>query len=350
MSLHAMRLSVPASLHGVQDHFHAQGWTDGLPVVPPTPELVEEMVRGSGLPPDMVLGRMPPSMNRATVERIAINAVMAGCLPVYMPVIVAAIRALLDPVFNLAGVQCTTHPVAPFLLVNGPVRAGIGLNSGANAFGQGSRANATIGRAVRLVLMNVGGGIPGQTDMATLGSPCKFAFCAGENEERSPWEPFHVSRGFAASASAVTVHAAEGPHNVQDHASDTAGELLQTIADTMNTTGSNNVGTARSQMMVILAPEHARILAAHGLSRRDVSVELHGRMRLSMDRLGSRLKLWYRSRRAPLDVGPEVAEVNYLAGPDQILVAVIGGHGLHSAVIPSFGDTSNVVTQEVTDV
>ncbi len=339
MPLQASVLHVDASPAGMQDYFEAQGWTDGLPVVPPTPELVMAMVAASGMTPDDEVAVIAPSLASATVEKVAINAVMAGCRPEYMPVVVAALRALARPEFNLAGVQGTTHPVGPLILVNGPIRKRIGINCGSNAFGQGYRANATIGRAVRLVLMNIGQGLPGRTDMATLGSPAKFTFCAGENEEQSPWEPYHVERGLSASDSVVTVHAGEAPHNIQDHASANADDLLMTIADTMNITGNNNVGLC-GEMMLVLGPEHARILADGGMSKQDVRHELHRRLRFEFSRMGKGLQEWYRFRRPAFNLGPDIAEVPYLDDPEQILIMVAGGPGLHSMVIPSFGGMS----------
>ena len=349
MATQASVLQVDAAPAALQDYFEAQGWTDGLPVVPPTPDLVAAMVAASGLPAAAEVGLIAPSLAPVTVEKVAINAVMAGCRPAYMPVVVAALRALARREFNLAGVQGTTHPASPMLLVNGPVRQRIGLNCGSNVFGQGFRANATIGRAVRLVLMNIGQGLPGKTDMATFGSPCKFSFCAGENEEKSPWEPYHVERGMSAADSVVTVHAGEAPHNIQDHASANADELLMTIADTMNTSGNNNVGIC-GEMMLVLGPEHARILAKGGMSKNDVREELHRRMRFTLSRMGSGLRAWYRLRRpTAFNLGPEVSEVPLLDDPKQILIAVAGGPGLHSMVIPSFGGMTESTMERVVE-
>lgn len=347
MALKASVLQVDADPAGLQDYFEAQGWTDGLPVVPPTPELVAAMVGASGLAPETEVGLMAPSLVMATVEKVAINAVMAGCRPAYMPVVLAALRALAQRRFNLASVQGTTHPTGPMLLVNGPIRAQLGINCASGVFGQGFRANATIGRAVRLVLMNIGQGLPGKTDMATHGTPCKFSFCAGENEEASPWEPLHVERGLAATDSAVTVHAGEAPHNIQDHGSRTADELLLTIADTMNITGNNNAGLC-GEMLLVLGPEHAAILARDGMSKEDVRQELHRRLRLSFSRVGKGLHGFYRGRRAAFNQGPEVTETPYFDDARQILIAVAGGAGLHSMVVPSFGGESLSVTERIT--
>src|SRR5439155_19891575 len=194
--------------------FVEREWCDGLPIVPPTEARVREMLgRQDG---SASLGAMPPLWRQATLEKLAINAVMAGCQPLSFPVIVAAVEAMLDPAFNLYGVQATTHPVAPLLVVNGPYGRGIGLHAGSGCFGPGFRANATIGRAIRLILLNVGGGWPGPHDMATQGSPAKFSYAIAEREDASPWEPLSVGLGFGADRSVVTVFGGEPPHNVND--------------------------------------------------------------------------------------------------------------------------------------
>ena len=180
----------------INRHYQERGWTDGLPIVPPTEDDVGEFLRWVDRHPQDVVAVLPPRQGEATVERIAINAVMAGCRPEYLPVIITTIEALADPAFNLDSIQATTHPVAPLVIVNGPVARELGINAGYNAFGQGFRANLTIGRAVRLVLMNVGGGLPGTGDRSTQGSPAKIAYCVAENEAASPWEPLHVEAGF----------------------------------------------------------------------------------------------------------------------------------------------------------
>jgi len=349
MTFPASTLQVSASPAELQDWFESQGWTDGLPIVPPTPELVRDMVQASGLPGDAPVATVAPSNIVATVEKVAANAVMAGCRPMYMPVILAALRAMAKPGFNLAALQATTHPVSPLVFVNGPIRTRIGLNSGANVFGQGFRANATIGRALRLVMMNIGQGLPGKTDMSTLGSPAKFSFCAAENEEASPWEPFHVEHGFSKEDSTVLLHGGEAPHNIQDHASVTPDDLLKVFASTMSTLGNNNVGMG-GDMLVVFGIEHARILARHGMSKNDVRLELHRRMRVRFDSMGVPLRDFYRNRRPSMDVGPEVEEMSYLDDPSQILILVAGGAGLHSVVIPSFGAASRYVIEPIIDV
>src|SRR5882762_3137562 len=197
--------------------YQERGWTDGLPIVPPTDEAVRECLCWTDRDSREVVAVLPPRQGEATVERIAINAVMAGARPEYLPVIITAAEALADPDFNLDSVQATTHPVAPLMIVNGPIARELEINAGYNAFGQGFRANMTIGRALRLLLMNVGGGLPGTGDRATQGSPAKMAYCIAENEAENPWEPLHVEHGFPADVSTVTTIGCEGPHNIQYH-------------------------------------------------------------------------------------------------------------------------------------
>jgi hypothetical protein len=198
-SLISNRIAVSDSLEEISELYYERGWTDGLPIVPPTEDRVARMLSGTIRNAQEVVGEVPPGQGEGTVEKIAINAVMVGCTPDAMPVILAALEAMLEEPFNLYGIQATTHPVAPLLIVNGPIRNKIGINSGYNVFGQGTRANATIGRAIRLILVNLGGGIPGKLDRSTQGQPSKYSFCIAENEEASPWAPLHVERGFDAS-------------------------------------------------------------------------------------------------------------------------------------------------------
>ena len=199
----------------INRHYQGQGWTDGLPIVPPTHDDVREFLRFTDREPREVVAVLPPRQGEATVERIAINAVMAGCRPEYLPVILTAVEALTDPAFNLDSIQATTHPVTPLIIVNGPIAREIGINGGYNAFGQGFRANLTIGRALRLLLMNVGGGLPGTGDRATQGTPAKIAYCVAENEEANPWEPLHVEHGFPREMRVPAFQLADRPAEAQ---------------------------------------------------------------------------------------------------------------------------------------
>src|SRR5499426_929331 len=223
------------------------------------------MVAAGTMDPARSFGLMPPLWRECTVEKIAVNAVMAGCLPEYFPVVLAAVQAMLDPAFNLYGVQATTHPVAPLLILNGPAAETLGMHAGSGCFGPGFRPNATIGRAIRLVLMNVGGGWPGRHDMATQGSPAKFTYCIAERDNGAPWPSLRERLGFSPDQSVVTVFGGEGPHNVNGHVSTTAAGVLSNVSSVATTLGSN-VGwyMAQSQLLVVLGPEHAQTIAADG--------------------------------------------------------------------------------------
>ena len=239
----------------VYPEFVRREWCDGLPFVAPTRARVDAMLAGARAEGAESLGFMPPLWRECTLEALAVNAVMAGAQPSYFPAIVAAVQAMLDPAFNLYGVQATTHPVAPLAIVTGPYARAIGLHAGSGLFGPGFRANATIGRAIRLTLLNVGGAWPGRHDMATQGSPAKFSYAIAERDDVSPWEPLHVGLGFAPEESVVTVYGGEPPHNVNDHVSTTAPGILNNVADVAATLGSN-VGwyMNQSQLLVVLGP------------------------------------------------------------------------------------------------
>jgi hypothetical protein len=321
-------LDVDDAPEALLEAFVERGWCDGLPIVPPTPERVRAMLGGAD--PTRSLGPLPPLWREATLEVLAVNAVMAGCRAEYFPVIVAAIEAMLDPAFNLYGVQATTHPVAPLTMVNGPYGREIGLHGGSGCFGPGFRANATIGRALRLVLMNVGGAWPGRHDMATQGSPAKFSYCIAEHDTASPWGPLHAG-------DTVTVYGGEAPHNVNDHASTTAAGILTTVAHTAATLGSN-VGwyLAQSQILIVLGPEHAETIAADGLSRADVQRFIYEQARLPLGtlKLGGMwgMQDWPAWMMALRD---DEARPPRVPSPDDVLVIVAGGPGKHSSVVPN---------------
>jgi hypothetical protein len=260
----------------------ARGVTDGLPVVPPTRARVQAAVQASGRDGGELIGEVAPQLGRATVEKIAINAVMAGCRPEYMPVVIAAIEAICDPAFALVGVSGTTDAVAPLVIVNGPVRTALDVNCGAGVFGPGWRANATIGRAVRLVWVNVGGARPGEISMSTFAQPGRYTYCIGEREEESPWEPLHVEHGHAARDSTVALLAAEAPQVVVDARSRTAVDLLTTVARSGEAIASTTVGPLGDTLLVI-GPEHATTIAADGWSKPRVCEFLWERMRVTVD-------------------------------------------------------------------
>jgi hypothetical protein len=340
----AARLEVPADLDAFQELAERRRWTDGLPVVPPTVERVAAMLKMVGEPATSSLGPVPPGGGEATLERIAASAVMAGCKPQYFPVVVAAMRALLKPGFNLLGVQATTHPAAPLIVISGPVARAIGVHGGSGAFGPGFIANATIGRAIRLVLLNIGHALPGDGDRSTQGSPAKFTYCVTENVEMSPWPEFHVSRGYAEQESVVTVIGAEAPHNVNDHENTEPEALLGVVADTLLPLGNNNWYMAhhdRSEVVVFLGPEHASQIASHGWSRRDVQEFLFRNVvRTIADlKIGGmwQMKDWSESMLALSD--QDGATIPIVRRVEDIFVLVAGGPGKHSLVMPTFGIT-----------
>ena len=256
-----------------------KGVTDGLPVVPPTRARVDRMLAGTARDRHMLVGEMPPNYGRVTVEKAAINAVMAGGRPEYLPVLLAAVDAACDHDFNLHGMSASTHFSAPLMVVNGPVRARIGMNAGFGVFGPGYRANATLGRALRLLMINVGGARPGETSMSTFGHPGRYTYCIAENEEASPWAPYHVSRGIPAGASTVTLFAGEAPHGISDHSSRTAQALAGSLGWSMAGLWNSKHFPLYSHTMLVVGPEHARTFAADGWSRDDLARHLHETIR-----------------------------------------------------------------------
>ena len=320
-----------------------RGLGDGLPIVPPSVRRVEQVLAYCARPWEEPLAQIPPRYGEATPIRLAANAVMAGCRPEYFPLLMLAIEAMCEEKFNLYGVQATTHLCAPLVIVNGPVATELGINSGHNAFGPGTHSNATIGRAIRLALLNIGGAIPKQGDMATFGSPAKYSYLVAENEAASPWEPLHVERGFPADASTVTVVGAECPHNVNDHESLTAEGILTTFAGTMLNAGTNDV-CYEAQPVAVFGPEHARTVAQDGYAKADVKRFLQEHAQLPLGRFSKenierrlRVKLKERYATASLD-----ALVPMVQRAEDIIIVVIGGAGKHSAFIPTFGATQSV--------
>ena len=254
----------------------AREFGDPLPVVPPTEARVARMLGGTALNPLAVVGRIPPNYGEATVEKIAANAVMAGCEPGMMRVLIPLVRAACDERFNLHGVQATTHFAAPLTIVNGPVRGELGFWSRQNVFSNVARANSTLGRALQLILLNVGGARPDAIDMSALGNPGKFSYCIAENEEENPWEPLHVERGLHAAQSAVTLFAAEPPHGVSEHTGRSAAAVLKAVAAALACVWSYRSCAGR-EALVVLCPEHVRTIRRDGWSKPDVRQFLFGR-------------------------------------------------------------------------
>ena len=255
------------------DFLFDRGLSDGLPVVPPTEARVLRMLEGTSRAATDVVAHVPPNLAPATVEKVAINAVMAGCRPEYLPVVLAAVEAACTDAFNLHGVLATTYFVGPLIIVNGPIRHEIGINCGPNVFGQGARANATIGRALQLLVRNVGGGRPGEVDMATLGQPGKVGACIGELEEQSCWEPLHVERGFEPEQSTVTVFAAEAPRAIRDQLSRGGRSLAASIGLSLESIAHVKLH-GMDQALLVVSPEHARTFARDGYTKEDVRARI----------------------------------------------------------------------------
>lgn len=324
----------------VTDLFEARGLGDGLPLVAPTPERVAAMLAHATGDLDEVLFTLQPRAGMVTRRVVAINAVMAGCKPDVFPVVLTALRALAQPQMNLRGVNATTHPVAPMIIVHGEIARTAGFHAGVGCFGPGNRANATVGRAVRLVLLHVAGAKPGFGDAATQGQPAKYTYCAAENLAECPWEGYAVSRGVDAP-SAITVHCGEGPHNVHDQ--EAGGEpalILDKMASAMSTLAMNNAPISQAEYFVILGPEHAASMAQRGLTRRDVQSYLFDRARLPAGLFRRHFSelAWAQWMKTVADdhMLPMTAE------PDNIRVLVAGGPGKHSHLVPSWGMTRSV--------
>ena len=335
-------IDVDDDFDAINQLYMERGWGDGLPIIPPTTGRVEKMLEYCDRPWDVPIAKMAPRYGEATPLRLAANAVMAGCAPNFFPLYMLAIEAMCEEPFNLYGVQATTHLCAPLVIVNGPIALELGINAGHNAFGPGTRSNATIGRAIRLALVNIGGAIPTLGDMSTFGAPSKFSYLAAENEAASPWEPLHVERGFPKEASTVTVIGAECPHNINDHESLSGEGILTTIAGTMATTGSNDIYYS-AQPVVIMAPEHAKTVA-NDYSKADAKrfLQEHATLALgkfSKENIERRFRVTFKEKYAKAGLDAPVYAVQNAA---DIIIAVIGGAGKHSAYIPTFGATKAV--------
>jgi hypothetical protein len=320
------------------ERWFERGVTDGLPVVPPTRERVERMLGGAARPRDALVALVPPNYGRATVEKVAVNAVMAGCRPDYFPVVLAVVEAACDPAFNLHGHSGTTNSASPLIVINGPARTRLGVNCAAGVFGPGFRANATIGRALRLVMINLGGTRAGEISMSTLGHPGRYTYCIGEYEEVSPWEPLHVERGFEAMASTVTLFAGEGPFVVNDHLSRSAPQLLSSLGWSAAGIWNHKTFPLYGHCLWVIGPEHAQTIGAEGWSKRHVKEYLHATIRrpareLAPDEHGAESG---RLKDALGTLGPDTL-VSKFPSPEEIVIVVAGGTaGRFSAVIPGW--------------
>ena len=319
-----------ASLEDTHEALFDRGWTDGLPVVPPTEPRVLAMLDGTTRSPDEIVATVPPDLIECTVEKIAVNAVMAGCRPEYLPVVLAAVEAVCTDTFNMHGLLATTMPHAPVLVVNGPIAENIGMNSGNNAFGQGNRANSTIGRALQLVIRNVGGGRPGEVDRAALGSPAKVGFCFAERESDSPWTPVSTMYGFASGANTVLAFPGEAPRNVVDQLSRDPESLARTYAANLISIQHPKLILGFDAILAV-APDHSRIFADAGWSREQLSdrvVELTVRPGKELIRGAGGIPEGLPEAMADLDLPkfrPNGLHIVHCGGAAGLFSAIIGG-------------------------
>lgn len=339
---------------GAIELFHTNGWTDGLPIIPPTADLVDAMLAGAAhRDPNEVLGAVPPRWAQATVRVCAVNAVMAGCQPQHFPIVLTAVEAVLEPGFNLGGIQATTHSATPLIVVSSPDLARFGLNASYNVMGHGFRANATIGRALRLVMINAGGARPGHTDLAQFGTPAKFSFVLVENDAASPWEPFRVEHGFAPTDTVVAAFSAEGPHSVTNHVATDPFGVGESIASSMSSLGSNNA-YGMGEVVVVLGPEHAEFFANAQWSKEDLRLFLYQRARNTIRDLMFRQRYgrfynrmwpkWFERERDD-ELVPVVVR------PDDIHLFVAGGPaGRFSMVIPGWGGLGGRSVRKLVDL
>ncbi len=341
--------TLQGSWEDAQAELEAAGLSDGLPLVPPTTARVNAMLAPHGVDPDAAVATLAPAFGQATWRGLAINAVMAGCSAADLPVIAAAAQALAAPEFNLLGVQTTTGSAATLVIVNGPVTRDIGMNAGCNALGPGNRANATIGRAVRLVLQNIGGAKPGETDMATLGQPAKYGFCFAENEAESPWEPLHVVRGFRREDSVVTVVGSGGIVEVLDSSSRRAEDALTTYVQSMLIAGTCGGGGTfgGGEPLLIMPPEHANLFEAQGYTRARVQAAIYERAQLPLDRLSPDVAALVRRRREVAEAADIDAPLRVAAGPDDVMIVVAGGVGIKAAYVPTWSGGTRAVSRKV---
>ena len=340
-------VEMPDDIVEFNDEALRRGWGDGFPLIPPTEKRVEAMLAGvAWRKPDEVLGIIPPRTAEATVERIAINAVMAGCLPAAMPVLLAAVQAMCVPAAGLLTAQATTHGGGMMLLVSGPVADLVEMHGGAGVFGPGFRGNATIGRAIRLILQNIGGAYPGTTDRSTQGSAAKYSFAFCENEAESPWDPYRVSLGYAREVSTVTVMMADPPQSIMDGVSTTAGGLMLTFCSSIAGVGKNASYLPGGEYFVVFCPEHAALLARFDFSRRDVQEYLFARARIPY-------RIWKDRGAAPMFINVQPKYVQHAdddmgvpmsVDPEKIQVIVAGGAGIHSAWFGSVGGITRAST------
>jgi hypothetical protein len=339
--------------------FFERRWTDGLAIVPPTEAKVDEMIKYVGRDPQESLGAVPPFLGEATIEKLAINTVMAGCLPSYFPIVLAAVDAMLDPKHNLNGTQTTQNGVEQLMIVNGPITKEIGMNSGFGVFGRGFRANGTIGRAIRLILWNLGHNFPGEVDRSLMSHPGAWSFCIAEDESGNPWEPFHVERGFSPGSNAVTVFACDAPIYARSYG--TAKQILTSICDTITNPSAGNYLYMHetSELGIAINPMHAEQLNREGFKKKDIKEFIWQKARVPVGKIldtglcdaphlgGSdatdRWPEWVNKSDPQFLIPPTVR-------PEDIHLWVCGGQGTVSAVLRGWGHGGGAMTRQIKTV
>ncbi|MBI4611827.1 MAG: hypothetical protein HY726_22790 [Candidatus Rokubacteria bacterium] len=344
----AARVELPADLDELHDAFEARGWSDGLPLIPPTEARVARLLEAVQLAPSTVLGVMPPRNGTVTAEKFAANAVMAGAAPVHVRLALAAVRAGLREEFNPGGTGVTTGGGAPLVIVSGPEAGRAGVNAGTSCFGSGYRANAAIGRTLRLVMRNLGGAIPGDMKKSTQAFPAEYSFCTAEAEEASPWEPLRVELGFPREQSTVSVAGVRSFHQVTEHTAQRGEQILETIAGSMRAWGavSYYYQGRQNQVLVVLCPEHVQEIAAAGYTKEDVKRFLFERARLPKRDLVGRGNHGERTWPRWIEAAGDDALIPIVAEPRLVIIIVAGGSGRHSSWLPLWSAT-RLVTELV---
>ena len=341
----ASRLELSGSLLDINNHFYEQGWTDGLPIIPPTEDLVLDMLEACSVAAENSLGRMPPLNGTVTVEKVAINAVMAGCKPDYMPVVLAAVRAVLQPQFNVASITTTTGGAAPAVIVSGPLGEKLGITGGTAVFGSGHQANATIGRALRLTMRNLGGATVHTMEKSTHGSPAKYTLCFAENREATPWEPLHVNQGYRDDETSVTVAAVRGIYSFVEATQETGDGVLETLVNSVKAVGISayHYQLRGSSPILVLGPEHAAEIAAAGYTRNNVKEYLFQNARMPLGQLRERGHYGERAWPDDWETQSDDFGIPLALDPDKFIVVVAGGDGRHSSWLLPWSATQRAV-------
>jgi hypothetical protein len=335
------KIDLVDDLEVINDYYYANQWGDGLPIIPPTQNRIDKMLGSLLQQKNQVIANLPPGYGDATIELIAVNAVLAGCNPSDLPILIAATEAITDPKFNLSAIQPSTNPVAIWVVVSGAIVNENRFNMGINCLGEGNRANATIGRAMRLILRNLGGALPGEMDRSTHGQPGRYTFCCMENMQQTPWESFHQARGFNAAQTSVTVVAIEGTMNMNSHSKD-PDELLQIFAKTMIHPPSNEY-THGGEPWLIIGPEHAEILVSTGYGKLQIQEKLWHLSKMPGTEMAKRDFIRaQQSRRSELGELMPHSLLPISKKPEEIQLLVCGGPGTHTVYLPSFGNSRAV--------